>query len=172
MTRKDLSLDEHGPYYTYFIGLVPEDLDLVPALLHSQQVVMDLFTSIPPDQLLHRYAPGKWSIKEVLLHLTDTERIFSYRTLRFARQDQTELAGFEQDDYIQYSDADGRSIESLLAERHAVRSANVALMRSLSEEALLRKGIASNNQVSVRGIGYITAGHDLHHCKIIRERYL
>ncbi|MEL6135756.1 MAG: DinB family protein, partial [Bacteroidota bacterium] len=102
----------------------------------------------------------------------DTERIFSYRALRFARQDQTELPGFEQDDYIAHADTDQRSIESLLGEYHAVRSATVALMRSLSAHALLHRGIASNNQVSVRGLAYITAGHDLHHCKIIQERYL
>jgi len=118
-----------------------------------------------------RYAPGKWTVKEVLGHVTDTERIFTYRALRIARGDQTPLASFEQDDYVKNGGFGERTLASLAEEFALVRAASIALFRSFSEEAWSRRGIASQKEVSVRGLAFITAGHQIHHRLILEERY-
>jgi hypothetical protein len=128
--------------------------------------------SIPSDRLLYRYAPDKWTIKEIMIHLIDMERIYGYRMLRFARNDQTVLAGFDDREYVRYSGANDRDIGDLVAEMGTVRSATVSLIKGLSDEALQRSGLMNGYPVSVRALAYHIAGHEVHHMKIIRERYL
>jgi uncharacterized damage-inducible protein DinB len=163
---------EYPPYARTYIDLLPDDGRLLEHLEANLRATAELIGSLSEEQLLHRYAPDKWTIKEVVLHVIDDERIYAYRALRFARDDQTELPGFEQDDYVPPSKADERSAESLLAELAAVRAATIELYRGLPEEALFRSGIANGNRASVRALGYHLAGHELHHLRLIRERYL
>jgi uncharacterized damage-inducible protein DinB len=118
------------------------------------------------------YAPGKWSIPEILVHIIDAERIFTYRALRIGRGDMTALPSFEQNDYVPYSRANERSVDSILEEYACVRKATLSLFRSFSQEDLLRKGVANGNPVSVRALLFHLAGHELHHLEIIKERYL
>jgi uncharacterized damage-inducible protein DinB len=120
----------------------------------------------------HRYAPGKWSIKEVIGHLADGERVFAYRALRFARGDQTPLASFDENAWVPQAGCDRRTLADLAAEFRAVRVATLALARSLTDEAAARTGVASGKTVSVRALIYMIAGHELHHLAILRERYL
>ena len=120
----------------------------------------------------YKYAKDKWSIKELLLHIIDTERVFAYRALRFAREDKTDLPGFEQDDYVITSDANTRSKASLLNEYNFQRASTIALFSSFNDSMLMKIGMAGGNPMSVRAIGFITSGHEVHHCNILRERYL
>lgn len=118
------------------------------------------------------YEPGKWSIKQIVGHISDAERIFATRILRIARSDQTPLPGFEQDDYVGSAGSNQRTLADLIAEYESVRNATLTLLRSLTPEAWLRAGCANNRDQSVRGIAYTLAGHELHHVKILQERYL
>jgi uncharacterized damage-inducible protein DinB len=164
--------DEYPAYAKMYIDLLPDDGQLLEHLTAGYRATGELLRFLPEDRLLYRYAEGKWTIKEVLLHVVDDERIYAYRALRFARDDKTELPGFEQDDYVPVSGANERSIEDLLCELEAVRQATIQLYRGLPEEALLRSGIANGNRASVRALGYHIAGHEAHHLRLIRERYL
>lgn len=146
--------------------------DLIEGLTASYVYITGMVQGLNEEQLLYRYAEGKWSIKQVMVHLIDAERIFSYRALRFARQDKTELPGFEENLYAQTAKADARDINSIIAEYTSLRTATIELFKSFDEEALQQKGIASGKEVSVRALGYIILGHEVHHQKIIRERYL
>jgi len=163
---------EYPPYARMYIDLLPDDGRLLEHLAENLRTTTELIRSLSEGQLLHRYAPDKWTIKEVLLHVVDDERIYAYRALRFARGDQTELPGFEQDDYVPPSKADERTAESLLAELAAVRAATIELYRGLPEEALLRSGVANGNRATVRALGWHIAGHEMHHVRLLRERYL
>jgi uncharacterized damage-inducible protein DinB len=131
-----------------------------------------LLEKIPESKALYRYAPAKWSIKEVLGHLADSERVFAYRALRFARGDTTPLPGFDEQVYAPAGRFDERSVADLGAELGAVRRATIALFGGLDEEALARRGTANGTEVSVRALAYIIAGHELHHLTVLRERYL
>ncbi len=164
--------DEYPAYAKMYIDLLPDDGRLLEHLGAGLRATGELLRFLPEEQLLYRYDEGKWTIKEVLLHVIDDERIYAYRALRFARGDQTELPGFEQDDYVPLSGANGRSIDSLLCELEAVRDATLQLYGGLPEEALQRSGIANENRASVRALGYHIAGHELHHMRLVRERYL
>ena len=121
---------------------------------------------------MFRYAENKWTIKEILVHIMDDERIFMYRALRIARNDKTPLPGFEQDDYVPYSRANERSLANIFREYKTVRNATLSLFNSLSKEDLMRVGTANNHHVNVRALAYHIAGHELHHLNIIKERYL
>ncbi|MBD2722751.1 DinB family protein [Hymenobacter sp. BT189] len=160
------------PYAGNYINLVPDGTDPVEALRTQPQQIHAVFAGLSETQTEQAYAPGKWTLKEMLLHQIDTERIFSYRALRFARADSQNLLGFEQDDYVAHSGANARTLASLLAEYDAVRAATVALAESFTEEQLNRRGTANNGPATVRALLFITAGHELHHLNIIRERYL
>jgi DinB superfamily len=162
---------EHAPYYSKYVSLVPEG-DVVATLSQQLDKTLSLLSSLTPGQADSRYAPDKWSIKELLGHVIDTERIFGYRALRFARNDQTPLNGYEQDDYVRAANFGERELSDLADEFANVRRANIHLFRSLDETAWLRRGVASDNEVSVRGLAYIIAGHELHHIGILRSRYL
>ncbi len=162
---------EYLPYYGRYISLVP-DGDIVAALSAQVQETLALLRTIPESQAELRYAPGKWSIKELLGHVIDTERIFAYRALRFARNDRTPLPGYEQDDYIQNASFNDRQFSDLAEEFESVRASSLFLFKHLTAEAWLRTGTASESEVSVRALAYIIAGHELHHREILRDRYL
>ena len=160
---------EYAPYFGKYISLVAGD---VVAALEDQPRETLALLSLSEEQGDYRYAPGKWSVKEMLGHMIDTERVFSYRALCFARNDQTPLASFEQDDYVRYGDFTDRRLSDLTEEFVCVRRSTVWLFRTLSAEAWMRLGVASGNPVSVRAIAYIIAGHELHHRTILKEKYL
>ena len=162
--------DEYAPYYKTYISLVP-DADIVTTLEKQLQETSALLNARSEADGEFRYAPGKWSVKEVLGHLTDSERVFAYRVLRIARNDKTPLAGFEQDDYVQYGSFAQRPLADLIEEYISVRKATLSLLRGLDETAWARRGVANKNEVSVRAIAYIIAGHELHHKKILQEKY-
>ena len=162
---------EYLPYYGRYISLVPDGQIL--ALLSSQlDETLALLRDIPESQAGFRYAPDKWSIKELVGHVIDTERIFAYRALRFARNDRTPLSGYEQDDYVHNASFDSYSLGELAAEFESVRRSTLFLLKHLDGEAWLRRGLASESEVSVRALAYIIAGHELHHRGILRSRYL
>lgn len=170
MTQARPEPNEYAPSYEKYIALVPGN-DAVGVLETQRARTTQLFAGRAERDGNFRYAPDKWTVKEVLGHLTDTERIFTYRAMRIARADRTPIEGFEQDDYVRSGGFDDRTLASLVDEFASVRNATVALFRSLNNEAWVRRGIANKNEVSVRALAFITAGHELHHAKILQERY-
>jgi DinB superfamily len=162
--------NEHAPYYGKYVALVPAG-DILGILTRQLRETIALLSARTAHDGDLRYAPGKWSVKEALGHVIDTERVFSYRALRIARNDPTPLAGFEQDDYVKYGPFGHCSLGSLLEEFTAVRGSTVSLFRALDEAAWARRGVASNNEVTVRALAYIIAGHELHHRGIFQQRY-
>lgn len=163
---------EYAPYYARYIEKVPEGSDL-PGLLESQATELEaLLAGLDEAKALHRYAPGKWSVKEMVGHLADAERIMAYRLLRIARGDATPLAGFEEDDYVKAAGFDRRTLPDLLAEFQTVRRATLALIRSLDAEAFARRGTANQNPVTAAALAHILFGHTAHHMAVLRERYL
>lgn len=163
---------EYAPYAIQYIGLLPDDGRILEHLQNHLKLTGDFIRVLPEARLAHRYAEGKWTIKEILLHIIDDERIYAYRALRFARHDRTELPGFEQDDYALHSGANQRTMDDLLSEFATVRAATISLYNGLGPDTLTRAGVASGNYMSVRAIAYHIAGHELHHLNIVRERYL
>lgn len=163
---------EFPPYAIMYIKLLPDDGLLLKHLKENFDKTKEFILSLQEEKLTYRYAKNKWTIKEILVHIIDDERIYAYRALCFARNDKTELPGFEQDDYALFSNANERSIENILNEYEAVRNATITLFESFDEAALLRKGIANKNRATVRALGYHLAGHELHHINIIKEKYL
>lgn len=163
---------EYSQYAIMYIGLLPDDGLILKYLKDNLATTTDFIRALPEEQLNYRYAEGKWTIKEIIAHLIDDERIYAYRALRFARNDPTELPGFEQDDYALESRANARTIDDLLREFDTVRNSTIALFDSFDDEVLTRSGVASGNVMSVRAIAYHLAGHELRHMNIIRERYL
>ena len=162
---------EHAPGYSKIIELVA-DGDIIQTLEQQIENTLSLLRTVSPDKANFRYAPDKWSVKEVLGHLIDSERIFSYRALRFARNDQTPLPGYEQNDYVREADFDSRNLADMVEEYATVRRATIQLFRPLNETEWLRHGKANENDVSVRALAYIIAGHELHHMGVLRTRYL
>ncbi|HEX7078957.1 MAG TPA: DinB family protein [Candidatus Eisenbacteria bacterium] len=158
-------------YYHRYVVLVP-DGDIVRTLRSQIEETWRLLGALPEERAGFRYGPEKWSVKEVVGHLSDSERVFAYRCLRFARADQTPLPGFEQDDYVVNGGFDARTLRDLLEEFGAVREATIRLASSLDQEAGARRGTASERVVSARGLLYIIAGHELHHRRVLVERYL
>ncbi|MEN2402445.1 DinB family protein [Flavobacterium sp. MC2016-06] len=171
MNSKELSEDEcSGGFVTYLKEA--GDVNLIEELEISLHDFIKFVQNIPMDKFDYRYAEGKWAIKEIIQHVIDTERIFAYRALRFSRNDQTALPGFEENDYVANTDANKRSIQELLTEFSAVRHSNLLFYKSLSEEQLKRIGTASNNKISVRALGFVLIGHQKHHQNVFQERYL
>lgn len=162
---------EYAPYYDTYIARVA-DGNIITILGQQIENTLALLHGLSDAQGRSRYAPGKWSIKEVVGHLMDAERIFGYRALRFARNDQTPLSGFEQNDYVQQAAFDDQSLSDLASEFEHVRRGNIHLLRSLTADSWDRRGEANDNQVSVRALAYIMAGHELHHMEMIRTKYL
>jgi len=161
---------EYAGYYEKYVALVPGS-DAVSALEAQRVQTMQLFAGRSERDGNFRYAADKWTVKDVLGHLSDSERIFAYRALRIARADQTPMAGFEQDDYVRSGGFSERKLASLVEEFADVRSATLGLFRSFSGEAWSRRGTANKNEISVRALAFITAGHELHHRQILEERY-
>jgi uncharacterized protein (TIGR03083 family) len=162
---------EYASYYEKYVALVP-DGDVVKTLERQTAETTALLRSLTEERAASRYEAGKWSVKEVVGHITDAERVFAYRALCFARGERTPLPSFDQDDYMRDANFDARTLSSLVEEYESVRSATLTLLRSLDADAWQRRGTASNNEVSVRALAHIIAGHELHHVKILRERYL
>lgn len=169
MSRPDPS--EYNAYYGRYISLVP-DGPIVERLRDQIQETLGILRSLPEARGDHRYAPGKWSIKEMIGHVADAERVFSYRALRIGRGDETPLPGFEQDDYVKNGRFEARTLRHLVDELETVRKGTVLLLEGLEDAAMMRLGTASGFPVSVRALAYITAGHELHHRAVLRERYL
>ena len=162
---------EFNEYYGNYVSLV-EEADILCTLEDQIREARDLFAGFPEERGSHAYAEGKWTIKEVVSHLLDGERIFAYRLLRIARGDETPMEGFEQDGYITNSHANERSFNDMLCEFGELRAANLRLMCSMDETDWNRVGTASGFPVSARALAYIMAGHVRHHLNIIQERYL
>lgn len=162
--------DEAASFYHDYIARVPEG-NLPQQLLEQLQEVGDLFTGVTDQAALARYAEGKWSVKEVLGHLCDAERIFSYRLLRIARGDSTPLPGFDENAYVPAGHFDQRPLPLLLAEFRAVRQSTAALVDGLGDDLWTRRGEASGKPVSARALAYIIVGHVAHHLAVLRERY-
>lgn len=163
---------EYAPYAITYINHLPNDGEVLQHMRAGLGAVKEMITPLTEGQLLYRYAPGKWSIKEVLLHIMDAERIFAYRALRIARNDKTPLPGFEQDEYTPESYADERSIESIMTEYEAIRRNTLLLFDGLKDETASRSATVNNHNTSVRALAYMIAGHELHHITILREKYL
>jgi len=166
-----LNANEFNSYYTPYINLVTTK-DIVIALTESFDQTLAFLNSIPDEKWQYSYAEGKWTVKEVMQHFLDTERVFAYRALCFSRKDTMELPGFDQDEYLENSNANSRTKQSLMEEYKAIRNATIVLYKSFSKDMLLYKGVASNSPLSVRAAGYITVGHEKHHCSVIAEKYL
>lgn len=162
---------EYPPYARMYLDLLPDDDRLMHHLRDNLRVAIDLVACLSEEQLLHRYAPGKWTVKEALVHIIDDERIYAYRAMCFARGETTPLPGFEQDAYAAASGANERSLRSILMEYAAVRHATLAFFDGVDEAALTRAGVANGNRATVRALGWHIAGHELHHLKLLRERY-
>ncbi|MBS4174376.1 DinB family protein [Bacillus sp. FJAT-49736] len=163
--------NEYIPYYSTYIQLVPEG-DIIGILEEQVQDTVKLLKNISPSQAHFRYGPDKWTIKEVIGHIADTESIMSYRLLSFARGEMAELPGFDEDSYVQAADFNRLSAEDLLDNFEAVRKANVLLLKSLDEGMWTRGGSANESPVTVRALAWIIAGHELHHRSIIKDRYM
>lgn len=162
---------EFAPFHAGYVASVPEG-DVLAMLKKQSGETRRLLARIGEKKSRYRYAPGKWTIREVVGHLTDAERVFAYRALTFARGDKTPLPGFDEVAWGNASNADTRTLKTLLEEFAAVRETSLALFRGFSAEHLTRMGTASGHPVSVRGLIYVTAGHERHHVRILKERYL
>ncbi len=163
---------EYPPYAITYIDKVPNDGQVLVHLQNNMNMLLSLAVKLSDEQLAYRYAPGKWTIKEVLIHIADTERIFAYRALRIGRGDTTPLPGFEQDDYVPASHANERTIASIMEEYEAVRKASLTLLYSMLPGAFTNIAACNNAPVSLRALAYMIAGHEMHHVDIIKERYL
>jgi uncharacterized damage-inducible protein DinB len=162
--------DEYPAFATGYVNQVTTT-DVIGLLEQLKDSTYELFSAMSEEQGMHAYAEGKWTLKQLLGHIIDTERTFAYRALVFSRNN-IELPGFDQDVYINNTDFNSQSIKDLAAEYKATRESNLFLYKSFTDEQLMRRGIASGHPVSVRGMVYLTAGHELHHLKIIKEKYL
>jgi len=169
MTRPDFT--SIPPFFTRYIDLV-KDLDMIEALKQSNQLLLDLVATIPEEKGAYRYQPEKWSIKELLCHMMDAERIFAYRALRFARNDKTPLHGFEENDYAPEANAHARSVKQIAVEIKNLRASTIDLFASFNTQMLTRTGTANNVALPVLNLGYIIAGHETHHRNVLTDRYL
>ena len=164
-------VNEHPAYYTHYIGLVKGD-NILKQLEDQVIDIQAIISEIPEEKENYAYAPGKWTIKEVLGHIIDTERIMAYRALRFARKDKTALPGFDENEYVTNSDYNKRTLYDIAHEFAIVRESNLALFKHFNEEALDQRGTANNNEATVRAILFMIAGHANHHLNVIKTKYL
>ena len=164
--------DEHADYYSMYIDRVPDDRPLVDVLREAPDALERLFSGLLPERETFAYEPGKWTCREVLGHVIDTERLFSYRALHVARADPADLPGMDQDEWAAASNAAGRPVADLLREFRGLRAANAALFASFDEDTLSRRGIASGAEFTVRALVHIIAGHERHHRDVLRTRYV
>lgn len=169
--KSEIKKNEYASFYGGYIDLIESDLNLFEALSYSYSLFLEYFQNLTEEKSNFRYAQGKWSLKEVLLHCIDTERIMAYRALRFSRNDKAKLPGFEQDEYVLESQAAQRNISDLIDEYISVKNATISLFRGFSEDHLIRSGTASGNTMSVRALGFVISGHELHHLNVCKEKY-
>ncbi|WGH76162.1 DinB family protein [Tenacibaculum tangerinum] len=172
MKKKQLEPTEYNEYYAGYLSKVSGNTTLKEGFKKDEETVMRFFSSIPKEKLAYRYQPEKWSVKEVLQHIIDTERIFMYRLLRIARKDTTQIEGFDQNIYIEPSNANTKTIETLLEEFTITCLYSVNLLNSISNDDLYTMGIANNAPISARACAFILLGHSSWHIDIIKERYL
>lgn len=172
MKPSQLQPTEYASFYANYIAQVSEEYTLVEELEISLHRFIKFVQDIPMDKFDYRYAEGKWTIKDIIQHLIDAERIFAYRVLRFARNDKTNLPGFEENDYVDEANANARSIMDLLTELSSVRHSTLILFKSFSQEELMRIGTANDSPMSVRALGFVIIGHQNHHQRVFEERYL
>jgi uncharacterized damage-inducible protein DinB len=163
--------DEFVPYYGTYINAVTGD-DVLPVLATQRDSTAKFLAGIPESRAGYRYAEGKWSLREIIGHLSDTERVFGYRLLRFARADETPLSGFDENNYVPAAEFERRTLTDVASEFTAVRDATLALVRSLDAPAAVRTGLANGKSMSVRALAWVIAGHEVHHLRVIREKYL
>ncbi|MDO9274983.1 MAG: DinB family protein [Lutibacter sp.] len=171
MNLSQLTENEYNPHYKHYI-LELGEVDLFEVLNASFEDLLKTIKNLPEEKLLFRYEEGKWTIKELVQHLIDTERIMGYRALRFSRNDATELQGFDENWYVDNSYGNDRNAIDLLEEFTCTRKASISLFKSFTNEMLTLSGTANGSDVTVRALGFIIAGHQMHHLKIIKERYL
>lgn len=171
MNLSQLNENEYNPHYKHYI-LELGNVNLFEILTTSSEELLETVKDLPEEKLVFRYDEGKWSIKELLQHLIDTERIMSYRALRFSRNDATELQGFDENWYVENSNGNDRNFNDLVEEFTCTRRASISLFKSFTQEMLTLSGTANESDVTVRALGFIIAGHQVHHLKIIKERYL
>jgi hypothetical protein len=171
MYSNQLPITEYPNFFGTYIQAL-ENVQLIEELEISLHDFIKFVQNIPLDKFDYRYAEGKWTIKDIIQHIIDAERIFNYRALRISRKDLTPLAGFEENSYVENTNANDRSIQDLLAEFSAVRQSSLFLFKSFTPEQLQRIGIVSMGEISVRAVGFIIIGHQKHHQKVFQERYL
>ncbi|WP_299228073.1 DinB family protein [uncultured Psychroserpens sp.] len=171
MTTDQINTNEYHPYYQLYIDKA-KSMDLVNGLKASGEEMARFLKAIPEDKHEYQYANGKWTVKELLQHVIDTERVFAYRALCIARNDKTALPGYDQDVYNSFSDANSRSYDDIVKEYEAVRMTSQLLFESFTNDKLLQIGNANGAAISVRALGFILIGHENHHRQIIEERYL
>ena len=169
----DLRTDEYGNFYQPYIDALPnEHSDLIDHLIFSKEEALSLLDKLAKEKHNYVYAEGKWTIKEIIQHIIDAERVFNYRALRIGRGDTTNLHGFDENDFVANSNARERNFQDILKEFLSLRNTTIYLYGSLTQDALLNIGMISGNSMSVRALGYITSGHLIHHLRVIKNRYL
>ncbi len=168
---KTLKGHNFAEYFKYYVSLVKEE-DVNTALKTSYQLTKSAIQLIEEEKGTYAYAEGKWSIKELFLHIIDTERIFCERALRFVRNDKTELPGFDHDEYVKHSGANERTLKSLLKEYKAQRKSTLQLFKNFTPEMMNKSGVANGNKLTVLTIAYVISGHELHHLNVLNEKYL
>jgi hypothetical protein len=172
MTKQDLNPKEYNEYYGRYIDKVPNNTELKSGFEDDKKMIIDFFSSIPKEKLEYRYQSEKWSIKEILQHIIDTERIFMYRFFRISRKDTTALAGFDQDIYVEPSKANSKNLEELIHEFTMTRLYSINLINSISDENILNLGTASDSTISARACAFILLGHSIWHIDVIKNKYL
>ena len=171
MKTSELAIGDYHPFYEPYIAALG-DVDLMTLLKKQKENFPQFIASLPESKWQSTYAPEKWTIAEILVHILDAERVFQYRALRFARNDKTPLPGFDQDAYVPVSGAGNRTKDEVIEEYRIIRESSIALFSGFNEEVLQRKGTASNSVMSVGALGFVICGHQRHHKLVIRERYL
>ena len=171
MNTKDLNNSEFAPFYKPYIDGLGE-ADLFEALNDSLELTIKLLSTLSEEKLTYRYARKKWTIKELMQHITDAERVLSYRALRFSRNDATDLQGFDEDWYVANSNGNTRDFKAIMEEFVHVRKASIALFKSFEDEMITMRGTANGSEMSVRALGFVIAGHHMHHMRIIQKKYL
>lgn len=171
ITAENISTDEYGAFYGTYIEHC-KGKSLMEQLEMGEETLSDLLMGLSDEKMLSRYEPGKWSIKQVIGHMTDTERVMAFRALSFARGEKQAFPGYDQDQYVNEANFDERSAEGLIQEYRAVRESAILLFSSFSADMMMKRGTASNAEFTVRALGFIICGHELHHIKILKERYL
>lgn len=171
MRISEITSSEYFPYYKQYIDLV-EDEPLIEAMESGLITTNKFFETLPESKLDYKYAEDKWTPKEILLHIIDTERVFCYRALYFARTENSSIEGFDENIFGENSNANDRDLDDLLKEYLAVRTATIYLFESFTDAVLMKQGRANNNLLSVRAVGFIICGHEIHHRAVIQERYL